>query len=161
MIVANRKIVKTELVEIVIPASNTLSKIQFPDVPDLRNTHLWNLETYSSQITPLSIISQGQPLVDFTILQRTFITLQSYNGKQFVDRQPLVDFIYNTSAPFQFNPENFIGQRVNYPKSFIQFSDLAIFAGLPQQSIIFKVGYSSSMQIMKDQDLFTTFKGKK
>jgi len=54
-----QKIIRHELVEILIPAGSTLTRFQFPDIPNLRNSHIWGFQVYTRDEVTNSIISEA------------------------------------------------------------------------------------------------------
>jgi len=117
-----------ELINIIFNVGDTQRQFNFPDNPKLRDVNLEGIETYSVKTLPVN--SNGVPTVLDQYLQTTFITLENYAGRQFVKDMPLVDFISNSFGTGVDTKENwnkkFAGQRVNYPKSYITFNDLAV-----------------------------------
>ena len=140
------KVQKVELDEIVIPKKSTTTKFVFPDMPNLLNVHLWRLEFYQAEIVPKSIITQ-LPLIPVALYQQCFVTLQTYNGKNIVDRKPLVSLtntvlLNGSPTPFSWFPSIFVGQKINWKKSFIEFVDNTLFSQTDDQVVLFEVGYS-------------------
>jgi hypothetical protein len=135
----NRRLFKHELIEITIPKSSTLSKFYLPDLPNLRNVHLFGLESYTNAQLPKSIIS-GNNVIPMAILQSAFITLQSYNGKNFCYQLPLLDlkFLSNPAGGEnqQLSPIVFVGQKINYPKSYIEIADTSLISAVENQVIL-------------------------
>lgn len=123
-----KRIVKHELFEVVIPAGSTATRFQLPDLQNLRNVALWGVQIYYDAIVPYSIIS-GAPTITKTDAQLSFLTLENYAGRQFLHQSPyfLFQTIENNMAATQDNPcteqekdfKNFVGQKVNWPKSYI------------------------------------------
>lgn len=139
---------KHELVEVIIPAGSTLSKYYLPDLPNLRNVHLWNIEVFSSDEIPKSIIS-GNAVISPSLMKSAFLTLQSYNGKNFVYQRPfpLFKYIQNifaiaANSLTEFYPRSFVGQKVNYPKSYVEIADTSLISGVAAQCILLSVEYS-------------------
>jgi hypothetical protein len=131
-----RKIVKSELIEVLIPAAtpgNTKTKIQLPDNQNLRFSHLMGIRTYVAETIPLSIGSHTA-VIPATMAQSIFLTLQMYNGKNFDWQAPLVDFLQadNGSGAGLVFPDGYNDQKVNWPKSYIEIADPTLIAGTPQ-----------------------------
>jgi len=123
-----QKIIRHELVEILIPAGSTLTRFQFPDIPNLRNSHIWGFQVYTRDEVTNSIISGASVCTHAVVLHQSFITLVNYGGKEFMKQIPAINFNtisfdLNTSTnAFDTNNKGLIGQKVNYPKSYVEFS---------------------------------------
>lgn len=159
--VSTRLIVKSELIEIVIPANlngNPKTKIQFPDNQNLRNTHLMGIETYNEPMIPISPLSQGQVVIGPDLMRYIFVTLQGYNGKNFVWQMPLQEFV-NLAAITVWNefPVVFAGQKVNWPKSYIEISDSAQISTVNAQSVLFNI-YYKEFEKVEAKDKKASFK---
>ena len=146
-----QKIIRHELVEITIPAGSTATKYLIPDLPNLRNVHIFGLQVYTKSDTTTGIQTQ-LPLTDVQPTLRTaFFTLVNYGGKEFLKQAPAHIFhsSFNQNIgggdpvlnQFEWNSKNFVGQRVNYPKSYIEFSTPPAIAGV-SQCFMFSVYYS-------------------
>ena len=123
-----RKVVRHEMVSVLIPANSTLSRFNIPDLPNLRNVHLLGLQVYTTNEITKDIISQNNVCNHIAVLHNSFITLVNYGGKEFLKQAPSI--LFNTSSAndqtstnwFETNPIGFVGQKANYPKSFIEFT---------------------------------------
>ena len=125
-----KRIVKHELVEVFIPANSTATRFLLPDLQNLRNVNLWGIQMYYDKIVPISILSNRNVIKKAT-LQRSFLTLENYAGRQFLKQSPIVLFqtIENNLADTgagnddssiqEKDFKNFVGQKTNYPKSYI------------------------------------------
>jgi hypothetical protein len=147
-----RYLVKSELIEVVIPANTggtPKTKIQLPDNPNLRETRLMGIETYPSEILPVSIVSRT-PCVPYSLLRSIFLTLQGYNGKNFQWQDPLVDYV-NIAAVVNWTefPHTYVGQRVNYPKSYIEIADAALISTVVDQVVAFRIFYKEFPKVEK------------
>ena len=122
-----KQIIRHELVEIVIPANSTLTRYQFPDIPNLRNSMIWGLQVYQEDEITRSPISQLVVLNANNVLNKSFITLVNYGGKEFLKQAPSLIFntiSFNNTAStnlYETDIKSFVGQKVNYPKSYIEF----------------------------------------
>ena len=151
--------IRHELVEIIIPVGSTLTRFQFPDIPNLRNSHLWGLQVYTRSQVTTSIISGNILPTQAQVQHNSFITLVNYGGKEFSKQVPAV--IYNTLSfddststnVFNYNPNAFCGQKVNYPKSYIEWSTapggavalsylISVYYSLPEAEELRDSGYS-------------------
>lgn len=143
-----KKIIRHELVEIVIPANSTLSRFNFPDIPNLRNSHIWGLQVFNTSQVTKSVLSQNT-LVSETLVQKSsYITLVNYGGKEFLKQAPAI--IFNTSQSdlgtsanqHELDFKSFVGQKVNFPKSYIEFTATASTAS--DTSYLLSIYYSLS-----------------
>lgn len=118
--------IKTQLIEIKIPR-NTVGtvkqKIQFPDEQNLRNSHLLNLEVWHFADFPTSIVTKST-VIDLDVLKSIFITLQDYNGYNFSLQKPAISYHTNGTVA-ETHPSVFVGQKMNYPKSYIEIADVS------------------------------------
>jgi hypothetical protein len=138
--------IRHELVEIIIPSGSTLTRFQFPDIPNLRNSHLWGLQVYTRSQVTTSVISGNTLPTQTQVQHNSFITLVNYGGKEFSKQVPAV--IYNTLSfddststnVFNYNPNNFVGQKVNWPKSYLEFTTAP--GGVTALSYLLSVYYS-------------------
>jgi len=128
-----QKIIRHELVEVTIPKGSTLSRFVIPDLPNLRHTHLFGIEIYDDSVVAKGVQTGNKLLPLAAVCQNSFLTLVNYGGKEFLKQAPSTIFktIYNqTFSPvgvpgitqLESNPKEFVGQKVNYPKSYIEFT---------------------------------------
>lgn len=111
-------IVRHEWVEILISANNATTRIYFPDIANIRNAHLRSIELYTTDNFAVGV--QNIPPLTLAQMQTSWLTLQSYDGKEFVHQRPAQNFFAFGAAP-NFNYRDFVGQRVNWPKSYFDF----------------------------------------
>lgn len=120
-----RSIPKSEGLSIKIPNGTSGKNIYFPDDQYIRNVHLIALSftpnlnefngTGDAQTDP-----DGNLLISSDFAAFCYLTLEAYNGNQFVRQRPLMDFFLFNNSKIGLNVSNqFIGQMVNWPKSFI------------------------------------------
>ena len=136
-------LVKSEVIEVIIPKNSAgapKSKIQLPDNQNLRNTHIRGIDTYNVSDMPISPISSNTVISD-ALMKSVFLTLQSYNGKNFVWQKPMIKF-HTFAVNSDRQPVVFCGQKVNYPKSYIQIVNTALISTTEDQSVIFDIQYS-------------------
>jgi hypothetical protein len=115
---------KHELVEVVVPALSTATRFYLPDLQNLRNVKLDAIEVYAKEdvlFTPTQ-----NPVSSLVDMSASFLTLQSYNGKEFLHQSPFLSHHYMQNLlggafVLDLFQKNFVGQRVNYPKSYIEF----------------------------------------
>lgn len=140
MSVTQRKLVKSESQPILIPAGDQSgNKIFFPDNQYIRNKKLMalNLCTDLNEflLSAAGVVAPQKYVDGKVILQLVqagfiYLTLESYSGVQFVRRRPILNFSpYFKSGVSAgqggfgvMTNEEFIGQRVNWPKSYIEFA---------------------------------------
>jgi len=123
-----KKIFKHELCEIVIPINSASTRFNFPDLPNLKDTNLFGLQVYTVDQLAVSPLS-GNALPSRTqMLTQCFVTLIDYCGFEFLKQCPAVvfntlAFDLNTSTNIrEVNAKSFNGQKVNWAKSYIQFT---------------------------------------
>jgi hypothetical protein len=124
----SKKIIRHELVEITIPAGSTLTRYNFPDLPNLRNVLLFGFQVYTSNAVTNSIISGNAVLGHIPVLHNSYTTFVNYGGKEFLKQAPNIMFNsldenLNTSTNWtETDTKSFVGQRVNWPSSYLQFT---------------------------------------
>lgn len=152
-------IIKHEQVEIEIPANESPLKINFPDLPNLRNVHLMSITAFNSNTIPTSVI--GTEVIDYALSGGWFVTLQLYNGKQFVNQMPLREFFktYDFGKIAQEGSYNafsreFNFQKINWPKSYIEFEPNGYSALGNKRCLLFSVYYSDVRSIEQSDKKF-------
>jgi len=154
-----QKIIRHELVEMPVKAGSTITKYQIPDLPNLRNVHLYGVEVYygNDRSQPGVIVNNGTvpvgiqtglPVIDSPTVQKGFLTLVNYGGKEFLKQSPLLLYqsMFNglpngAINPLEWNTKSFVGQKCNFPKSYIEFTTSP--ANATQDTVImFSVYYS-------------------
>jgi hypothetical protein len=149
----SKKIIRHELVSVLIPANSTQTRFVIPDLSNLRNVLTFGIEVYTSEIVTRDIISQNPVLGHTAVLHNSFITLVNYGGKEFLKQAPSIIFnTVNQNGTLGTNwneqdTKSLVGQRINYPKSFIEFTTPP--ATVTDQSFIFSVYYS--LPILEEQ----------
>lgn len=140
---------KHEIVEIVIPLGTTKTRFNLPDLQNLRNVKLNSVEILSAN--DMTISPTQNPVVTNLELGRAYLTLQGYNGLEFLHQQPMTALHYNqgTLIAGQFTQvhqyqKQFTAQRVNYPKSYIEYFPLVVPA--TTFSFLISVYYSDMTQ---------------
>lgn len=124
----SKKIIRHELVEITIPAGSTLTRFNFPDLPNLRNVLMFGYQVYTSNAVTNSIISGNGVLGHIPVLHNSYTTFVNYGGKEFLKQAPNIMFStlnenLNTSTNWtETDTKAFVGQRVNWPSSYLQFT---------------------------------------
>jgi hypothetical protein len=142
-----KKIIRHELVSVNIPANSTLTKFQIPDLPNLREVLTFGFQVYTIDEIAKDIISQSPVLSHTAVLHNSYMTFVNYGGKEFLKQAPSI--IFNTiqqngiAGVTNWNEMDFkslIGQRINYPKSYIEFTTPPAIG--VDQAFIFSVYYS-------------------
>lgn len=123
-----KKVVKHELIEIIVPAGSTATRFQLPDAQNLREVSTYGIQAYYTNIIPNSIIS-GFGLISKDAFTNSYLTLENYSGREFIKQAPMPQFqtIENDMVDGD-NPasiqekdfKNLIGQKINFPKSYIE-----------------------------------------
>lgn len=123
-----KKIIAHELAEIILPANTTSSKFNFPDMPNLRGSQLWGLQTFTVLQLPLSPMSGNALPSVAQVLNNCFITLCDNAGAEFAKDMPAAYFntlafdISTSTNLRENNAKIFAGQKINWNKSYIRFS---------------------------------------
>ena len=158
----SKKIIRHELVEVIIPAGSSLTRFPFPDIPNLRNSHLWGLQVYPKNVIDKGI-QTGIPLLDlFVVLKTSFITLCNYGGKEFLKQAPSTlfqtQFVQDISgAPPTVNQleftdvKSFVGQKVSWPKSYIDFTAPPGTSVTPPIDQVFMISIYYSLPIKEEE----------
>jgi hypothetical protein len=114
------KVVRFEAVEISVPSGSTLTRFNFPDLPNLRNAKIDRIVFYTAgtiSATPLT----GSTPVTTADMKKSFVTL--YEGDlQLLYNVPILEFnnIVNSSTdPYQNDPLDIDGITISWTKSFI------------------------------------------
>lgn len=155
----SKKIVRHELVEITIPANSTLTRFNFPDIPNLRNSHIFGFQIYDSSQVSKSIISGNTVISETAVNANCFVTLVNYGGKEFLKQAPAVLFntIQSDSSAsvnqHEMDFKSFVGQKVNYPKSYVEFT--AAPAGVNNTVFLCSVYYTLSVEEEKREGTYS------
>jgi len=152
-----KKILRHELVEITIPSGSTNTRYLIPDLPNLRNVHIWGLQIYSSNNINKGIQTQ-LPVVAPAVLADAFITLVNYGGKEFLKQSPVLTYqtLYKQNniaggqdiATLETDIKSLSGQKVNYPKSYLEFTTPPAVIGV---STCFMISVYYSLPIAEEQ----------
>ena len=144
-----KKIIRHELVSVLIPANSTLTKFLIPDLPNLREVLTFGVQVYTVDEIAVDIISRNPVTSHTNVLHNSFITFVNYGGKEFLKQAPAIMFNTINQAlstgvtATNWNETDFkslIGQRINFPKSYIEFSTAP--ATAVDTAYIFSVYYS-------------------
>lgn len=149
----SKKIIRHELVSVLIPANSTNTRFVIPDLSNLRNVLTFGLQVYTIDEVAKDIISQNPVLSHTAVLHNSFLTFVNYGGKEFIKQAPSIMFNTinnNAGASTNWNEQDFkslVGQRINFPKSFIEFTTPP--ATAVDTAFIFSVYYS--LPILEEQ----------
>lgn len=152
-----RKIIRHEFVTVNIPANSTLTRFNMPDLPNLRNVHLLGVQVYTIDEISVDIISRNAVCSHSVVLHQSYITMVNYGGKEFLKQIPAITFntinqALSTIGGTNWNEmdiKSFIGQKVNYPKSFIEFTSPP--ALITDTAYVFSVYYSLPIEEEKKE----------
>jgi hypothetical protein len=123
-----QRIIRHELVNVLIPANSTQTRFLIPDLPNLRNVHLFGLQVYTVDQVAKDINTQNAVLSHTAVLHNSFITFVNYGGKEFLKQAPSIMFntisanLQSSTNWFENNTKSFVGQKVNYPRSYVEFT---------------------------------------
>jgi hypothetical protein len=123
-----KRVVKHELIEVIVPAGATATRFNLPDAQNLRNVQTWGIQIYYDLLVPFSIIN-GNPTITKADSLLSFLTLENYAGRQFDKQSPINKYqtIENNLSEVALIPstiqekdfKSFVGQKINFPKSYI------------------------------------------
>lgn len=152
---------KHEIVEVIIPVGTTKTRFNLPDLQNLRNVKLNAVEILSAN--DMTISPTQNPVVTNLELGRAYLTLQGYNGVEFLHQNPLTTLHYTqgTLIAGQFTQvhqyqKQFTSQRVNYPKSYIEYFPLVV----PVATFSFLISIYYTDMTMEEINGANTFKNK-
>lgn len=148
-------LVKHEYAQIVIPANSTSTRFYFPELPNLRNVHLQNLEIPTNVQLPFS--PDNQPIINNNLYLNTFLTLINYEGKEFCHQIPISMLQYHTASTIGLDTlqKQFVGQRVNWTKSYVEFSSSAGISN--QQEVVAFSIYYADVKAVEQKDARSNF----
>lgn len=134
----NFYIKRAEYVEVAIPTGNTKQQIYFPDLPNLRTSKIFGIETYSVVTTPLT--QTGATVQAIADLRNTMVSLY-FDGGDFI-QVPAISLYRNDSTAYYGNIPMLAGQTIVWAKSYVWMSGtIGNFAG---KSFLFSVYYSKN-----------------
>ena len=123
-----KRVVKHELIEVIVPAGSTATRFQLPDAQNLRNVQTWGIQIYYDLLVPFSIIN-GTATITKADSLISFLTLENYAGRQFDKQSPINKYqtiehnlteVAGIPATIQEKDfKSFVGQKINFPKSYI------------------------------------------
>lgn len=150
------QVVKTQLVEISIPTTNTtLTQFKFPTQDFLRGKYIVSIEAFNVVDIPLSPI--GNALITYVNMQNAFLTLYEQNPEstdaqgitssgegQWNENKPLVTLhrLQNASTNAYARALTLFTPRVVvWEKSYVQLANSATLGNGAAVSFLFEVGY--------------------
>jgi hypothetical protein len=114
------RIDRFEAVEIPVPSGSTLTRFYFPDLPNLRNAKINNIQVYTAgsiTATPLT----GSTPVTTADMKKSYLTL--YSGDlQLIYNVPLLTFnnmINSAADPYVFDNPVINGITISWVKSYV------------------------------------------
>jgi len=135
---ANFFIKKAEYVEVAIPTGNTLQRIYFPDLPNLRESKIFGLEIYDS--TTQSLTFSGATNQALAQIKNTIVNLY-FEGGYYIQVPALSLFRFNGTTFYAEIPM-LAGQTIVWAKSYLFLTDSANIANYASKSYLFNAYYS-------------------
>lgn len=159
-----RKLIKTESQPLYVPAGFTGGQIYFPDNQYIRDKKLMAIEVTSDLNQLFGLPPQqyvdGTPLTSFQFNNNCWLTLESYAGVQYVRKKLITSFQpYLLQGVGNVIPPQFIGQRTNFPKCYIEVPNIP--ATLVKQVIILDIYFTEISDEVTTKQLSTGFGEKK
>jgi hypothetical protein len=134
----NFYIKRAEYVEVAIPANNTKQQIYFPDLPNLRTSKIFGIETYSVDTAPVT--QSGATVQALGDMRNTMLSLY-FDGGDFI-QVPLISVYRNNTTTFYGEIPMLAGQVIVWAKSYVWMSGtIANYSG---KSFLFSVYYSKN-----------------
>ena len=122
-------VIKSQLVELIFPANSTATKLQFNDLPYLRNKQITGIETFNAN--DVTNTPTGHPVVTATQLRQSYLTLylndpgNPQNVGEWIQSVPLTILhrVQNASTdPFVRKAYDLVGQVIYWEKCYLVFS---------------------------------------
>lgn len=135
---ANFFIKKAEYVEVAIPTGNTLQRIYFPDLPNLRESKIFGLEIYDS--TTQEKTFSGATNQALAQIKNTIVNLY-FEGGYYIQVPALSLFRFNGTTFYAEIPM-LAGQTIVWAKSYLYLTDSANIANYASKSYLFNAYYS-------------------
>jgi len=112
-----------EAVEVPIPTGSTNTRFYFPDLPQLRNAMIQNLQVYTTNTLSATPNTGSTPVV-YADLQKSFITL--YSGDlQLIYNAPLLAFnniVNGSTNAYAFELPQINNMIISWTKSYVSLS---------------------------------------
>ena len=134
----NFYIKRAEYVEVAIPTGNTKQQIYFPDLPNLRTSKIFGIETYDATTQAKTYTGAN---VQSNAQLRDSITTLYFDGGEFIQVPTLSLFRFNNSQYFGEIPM-LSGQVIVWAKSYIWLTDSANIANYAAKTFLFSVYYA-------------------
>jgi len=135
---------RAEYVEVLVPTGNAQQKIYFPDLPNLRTSKTFGIETFSDQTQEKTFT--GNTVQGLNELKNAMVSLYFDSG-DFI-QVPLLSLyrVQNSSTSYNFFGEipMLAGQVIVWAKSYIYLTDSANIANYAGKSYLFSVYYSKN-----------------
>lgn len=129
---------RAEYVELAVPTGNTNQKIYFQDLPNLRTSKIFGIETYSRDTQARTFT--GALVQDAPQLIDAIVTLY-FDGGEFI-QVPLLSLYRNNASTFYGTIPMLSGQVIVWAKSYIWLTDSANIANYAGNSFLFSVYYA-------------------
>lgn len=137
-------VIKSQLIEIVIPAASTATKIQFQDFPYLRGKQITGIETFT--VNDISTSPTGKTVVTNAIAIKSYLTLylndlqNPNNVGEWIQNVPLASMhrVQNSANDaFVRKAMDMVGQVVYWEKCYITLGSAA--APVADTSYLFNI----------------------
>ena len=129
---------KAEYVEVAIPTGNTLQRIYFPDLPNLRESKIFGIEIYDS--TTQSLTFSGATNQALAQIKNTIVNLY-FDGGYYI-QVPALSFFRMNSTTFFSEIPMLAGQTIVWAKSYLFLTDSTNIANYAAKSYLLNVYYS-------------------
>ncbi len=129
---------KAEYVEVAIPTGNTLQRIYFPDLPNLRESKIFGIEIYDS--TTQSLTFSGATNQALAQIKNAIVNLY-FEGGYYI-QVPALSFFRMNSTTFFSEIPMLAGQTIVWAKSYLFLTDSTGIANYAAKSFLFNVYYS-------------------
>lgn len=129
---------RAEYVEVPVPTGNTLQRIYFPDLPNLRESKIFGMEIYDS--TTQSLTFSGATTQALAQIKNTIINLY-FDGGYYIQVPALSMFRFNGTTFYSEIPM-LAGQTIVWAKSYMFLTDSANIANYAAKTYALNVYYS-------------------
>jgi hypothetical protein len=129
---------RAEYVEVPVPTGNTLQRIYFPDLPNLRESKIFGMEIYDS--TTQSLTFSGATTQALAQIKNTIVNLY-FDGGYYIQVPALSMFRFNGTTFYSEIPM-LAGQTIVWAKSYMFLTDSANIANYAAKTYALNVYYS-------------------
>jgi len=129
---------RAEYVEVSVPTGNTLQRIYFPDLPNLRESKIFGMEIYDS--TTQSLTFSGATTQALAQIKNTIVNLY-FDGGYYIQVPALSMFRFNGTTFYSEIPM-LAGQTIVWAKSYMFLTDSANIANYAAKTYLLNVYYS-------------------